>query len=104
MRNPYDGGQIGAFKGDAIRNITAGVSSCLVNQGAAAGTDMFFNPTGAFYKDGNGMGLGLPASNTVVSTNTNMFWRILFSTANQGLPTDVDNHPAQMAVAKYIHY
>ena len=87
---PYDGGQIGSFKGDAIRNISGVINTTggVFNRDMQAGALFTVGSSKVFLSDSSG-----------VSYSTYLQFE-----ASRVVPTDVDNHPAQMAVAKYIHY
>ena len=93
LSTPYDGGVIGAFKGDAIRNIHAEFEAI----------GLYFSypyTSGAFTLQAGTNIRGSAVNDPQIPKDAGTF---IFNTSNV-VPTDVDNHPAQMPVVKYIFY
>jgi hypothetical protein len=90
---PYDGGSIGEPKGDAIRNLSG---SFITRDGCGA----FHSVTQGIFK-----ATGLTSSYTFAAQQSGSAMQTIeIDLAAAKIPTDKDNHPAQMAVALYIQY
>jgi hypothetical protein len=101
---PYDGNDIGAFIGDAIRNIRGSIIASYYNE--AVGNIV---PLGVFSEGKEAFKIGPVISNAVYSgaivVGTNVYSNeVKFSAVNQGLPTANENRPASISVQYFISY
>jgi hypothetical protein len=90
---PYDGGEIGEYKGDAIRNFESNVTSFRPQS-------MTTNKsTGAFYQSAD----TVVAGDVAVSTGKDPFQYIKFD-PSRVVPVANENRPASISAAVYISY
>ncbi|MFP3041904.1 hypothetical protein LQZ19_08785 [Treponema primitia] len=92
---PYDGGAIGQFIGDAIRNFIGGVLSNESLNGYPIWTDA----SGVFYKSG----ANIVEYASAIGQNTNQASALNFD-VSRGTPVDTNIHPASISSNIYISY
>jgi len=94
---PYDGGAVGKFTSDAIRNITGKVNKACIGSNGSLPTTM----TGALYADGIGVMLYAGTSSVYVN-NASIILDV--SRIGADCPTASENRPGSISVNYYIVY